>query len=538
MSASDIHRHRGVAMLLVIISLMMATILTASYLASRDNSATIGENIAAATDARAAAMSGLEVAQAILQTESDWRTSAINGELVTGLCVGNGTVTIGMVDALTDHYPTATSENIELCVISTVDGVQERAEAVAFVPTSADPTVDVDLSEFAVFAKTRLDMSGQSTITRWTTAPLSSLGRRIAVGTQATGSASVLLTDASAAIDTTIYAGPSASGTLASVANGPSVNVVSMNDAVPMPASPASGLAATALPAPTDATFAGGTSQTMTASRHRRLELKSGAVRTIKGNTTLTCEEDLRIGSGAKLVIEGNVKAAVYGNLLMDDGSIELKGANSSLSLYVRGTSGSAAVEIRDGYVGELRTTSERDNSGSAAWMNPQRISIFSVPPSGAACTWVVRGNSVLKGSVYCPDAVSVTVEEQSAVYGRLAAKSVVLADDAAVFYDHSLDRRRGYTNPSSYLYDTDGSIKSAYRTLTSLDASLLQSLALSTDAVVLGVTYNQANYQPAIAVGGGGAAGADDPTPRPVPIEFEIVAFSNNVRDWEEANQ
>lgn len=531
-------RRRGVAMLLVIISLMMATILTASYLASRDNSAAIGANVASSTDARSAALSGLDVAQAILQTQTDWRTNAINGELVTNLCVGNGTVTIGMTDVMTDHYPTAATENIELAVTSTVDGVQETAMAAAFVPTSADPTVDVDLSEFAVYAADRLDMNGQSTITRWTTAPLASLGRRIAIGTQAVNSASVVLSDTAAAIDTTVYAGPGASSSLASIADGPAISLVSVPDAIAMPASPTSGLAATSLPAATDATFSGGSTMVTTTSRHRRLELTSSAIRVIKGNITLTCEEDLRIGSGAKLVIEGNVKAAVYGNLRIDDGAIELKGSSSSLSLYVCGDGSGDALEIRDGFIGELRSTNVRDNSGSAPWINPLRICLFSVPPSGASSEWRIRGNSVVKASVYCPDAVKVTIEEQSAIYGRLAARVVQLDDDAAVFYDHALDRRRGYTNPDSWVYDDDGRIKSAYLNLASLDASALQSAALVTDAIVLGITYNGANYLPAAAAQPGDAGGQDDPTPRPVPIEFSIVAFSNNVRDWEAANQ
>jgi hypothetical protein len=129
------------------------------------------------------------------------------------------------------------------------------------------------------------------------------------------------------------------------------------------------------------------------------------------------------------------------------------------------------------------------------------------------------------------------TIEGQSAIYGRLASRTVKMTDDAALFYDHSLDRRRGYTNPNSWLYDTDGRIKSAYLNLASLDASSLQSAALSTDAIVLGVTFNQMNYQPATPADSGETPGADDPTPRPVPIEFSIVAFSSDVHDWEAAN-
>ena len=44
-------KRRGVAMLLVIMSLAIASTLTFSYLASRDNSAIIGQNVTAAVQA-------------------------------------------------------------------------------------------------------------------------------------------------------------------------------------------------------------------------------------------------------------------------------------------------------------------------------------------------------------------------------------------------------------------------------------------------------------------------------------------------------
>ena len=71
-------------MLLVMISLMTATILTTAYLASRDNSTAIGENVANSTAARWAADTGVELAIAALQTEKDWRTACKddNGRLL------------------------------------------------------------------------------------------------------------------------------------------------------------------------------------------------------------------------------------------------------------------------------------------------------------------------------------------------------------------------------------------------------------------------------------------------------------------------
>ncbi len=60
-------------MLLVLISMGIATVLTTAYLASRDNSAAIGRNIADSYAARWAAFTGIELTAAIMETETAWQ---------------------------------------------------------------------------------------------------------------------------------------------------------------------------------------------------------------------------------------------------------------------------------------------------------------------------------------------------------------------------------------------------------------------------------------------------------------------------------
>jgi hypothetical protein len=518
-------------MILVIVSLMLATILTASYLASRDNSATIGRNIACSTDSRSTALAGLDLTRAILQTRADWRTASGSATLLDQFPLGDGEVSVEMKDMQTGAAPTATSENIKLTVTATVNGVQEVATAIAFVPSNTTPTVDVDLSEFAIFAADKLEMRNQSTVMRWPKSPLAPLGRRIAIGTQATSASSVVIADDAAAIDATVYAAVGASTSLVSLSNGPEVTIQTISNAVPMPSALSSTFPAHS-GSPTDSTFDGGTTLTTTAARSNRVELKNSAVRTLKGSISLVCEEDLRIGSGAKLVIDGQVKVAVFGDLRMDQGAIELK--TGSLQLYVVGD---ASVEIRDSFIGELRASDVRDNSGNAAWLNPQRICIFSQQPSGQAGDWIIRGNSVVKASIYAPDAAKLSIQEQSAVYGRVAARSVELLNDGAVFYDHALDGRKGYTNLDSPLYDDDGSLLTQFRTVTSLDPTILQSLATVTQTAVMGVTYNSSNYAPPAGATTITAVDESEPTPRPVSVDMRLVSFANDVRSWEAEN-
>ena len=109
------HRNRGVAMLLVLISLMMATILTTAYLASRDNSAAIGSNVASAAAARWTANSGLDFGVAILETNATWRTSHVGGRLLSNYAMAGGTFDLDLQDIATGLPPTALPRHWRRC---------------------------------------------------------------------------------------------------------------------------------------------------------------------------------------------------------------------------------------------------------------------------------------------------------------------------------------------------------------------------------------------------------------------------------------
>ncbi len=71
-------------MMLVLVSLAMASILATAYMVSRDNAVAITSNNTAAMQARWAALSAFETTTALLQTETDWRLNHVNGMLLDG----------------------------------------------------------------------------------------------------------------------------------------------------------------------------------------------------------------------------------------------------------------------------------------------------------------------------------------------------------------------------------------------------------------------------------------------------------------------
>jgi len=179
-------------MMLVLVSLALATILASAYLASRDNSLLIGQNSTASAAARWAALSALETSVAVMQTKTDWRINHLNGVLLDNYPLAGATVTVTIRDTETGAPPTGLSEYLELTATASVDvdgdgrtdGIQ-TATFEAYVPNETEDRVAMDLAEFAVLARDDIWLTGTSTLARWPGAPLSGLGRRVAIGTKA-----------------------------------------------------------------------------------------------------------------------------------------------------------------------------------------------------------------------------------------------------------------------------------------------------------------------------------------------------------------
>jgi hypothetical protein len=221
----------------------------------------------------------------------------------------------------------------------------------------------------------------------------------------------------------------------------------------------------------------------------------------------------------------------VWGDLVIDTASIELK-AGAKLTLFVRGD-GATAVDLKDAYIGNLRADSTRDATGKSPYMDPERALIFSMPASSPK-PWLLDRNTVVKASVYAPDASSFTLSQQSAVYGRVASRVVAMTGDAALFYDPSLNDRVGYCYSGSALWDTNDRLKNEFKTLASLDASLLQSIADTLGTIIAALTKGDPAYKPASSPTAPPAVGPTDPTPRPIEVEYELVTFGNALDAWE----
>ena len=347
-------------MLLVVISLVIGTILTTAYLISRDNSVAIAENIAASAAARSAAVSGLDLGLAIMQTETDWRTEAADGTLFANYSLAGAVVEVQVADFVTGGPPTADSSYLTLTATATVGSVGQTATASAYAPTASEKnTADVDLSEFAVITSGSIQFQDTGTLTRWATAPLTPLGQRINLATQATGASSVVIGANAAALDVTVYHGPGASASLVSNGTGQPIEQVELPDPPPMPDPRDPGVARPSGSQPDY--ILSNTVDTIAADLVvDDFELRSGAQATLLGDLTVVAKQDVVLTSQSKMVIDGNVKLIAFNDIELRSGSAIELAPGATLTIFVGDD-----LLVDTSYVGDERPDMNiRDYSG------------------------------------------------------------------------------------------------------------------------------------------------------------------------------
>ncbi len=521
---------RGVSMLLVLISLMTATIVTVAYLSSRDNSPLIGENVTDTAQARWAAATGIELAVATLQAEGTFDALPSDGVILSNYAISGATLDVVLTDQITGDPPTTESIYFILTSTARVGSIEQTARGVLEIKPSVNDIVTVDLSEFAVFTAESFQMSNDAVIARWPESPMSQLGRTIHMGTQATSSSRVQLQHRAAALDSVLLHRESASGALVNNSTNTTMRQRGLEDTIPMPLPPdPDAERPDGTPNPPNNVM--GTSTIDSSQRFGTVRLQNGTSRlNLVGDITLTVDDSLRMNDRSGISVNGNATLIVFGDVEMrSDSWIELA-PDATLTMYIGGD-----LDANEAYIGDQRADpSVRDTSGHAPWINARRLIMLSIDPEdGTLRDWNLNGDSVVKGNIYAPTA-NLAARNSSTIYGRVAARSVGLRGHAAIFYDHALDTRYGYTDSGSQVYDDDGRIRSEIRNLTKLSAQAVSDLADSLDRTVYSLfTGLVSNASSSSSTSG---TSSPDPTPRPIPVDFAVVAYGYDVDTWEAA--
>ncbi len=518
---------RGVAMLLIVIALVTGTLLATAYLASRDNSGAIGANVAEASAARWASESGMEYAVVILQTEKDWRTRHVNGTLFADHPVGAALVTLDLLDLETGLPPTETTRHVQLTSTAVSSGVTRVTRAVATVPVGEETTVDLDLGEFGAFVTREMKIADQASVARWGAALLSDKRPRVPVGTTATSAGSVSVSGQATPIDTTVFAGPAASGSLLSVSNGSKVQDLRLTDNVVVPAPPGPGVLAPTLPLyPTLTVPAGGKTVLSSSQRYDSITVQSSGELVLQGNIAVVSEKDLTLGDQARIVVDsGKPRLVVWGDVNINKGGIVMKGDATVLALFVGDD-----VTITSGYFGDAGGWNESVKRGQAGYMNPSRLIMFSIDSLlSDGRVWQLTGDTLFKGRLYAPSA-AVTLSDNAALYGNAVVNGLTLNGASGLFHDPSMNTGRGYTNPRSKVYGPDQKVKFTFKTLASMDDVSMLAASTLEGVVVKGLT----------GLLGSVDAQTDDPTvpgvptERPIPVDVTIESAGLTLGAWE----
>lgn len=474
---------RGIALILVMVAVLVTGAMALAYFGSRSNSLALSANIDNASGARSVAQSGLDMTIAVLQTNADWRTAHVDGVLLSNFSMAGGSVTVDLLDGDTGEPPTVDTTSVDITVTGTVDSVAQVAQATATVYES-DGEVDMDLSEFAVFAAGDVDIVGDASIARWTASPKGSLAMPLRIGTLEDRAAGVRLTTSNT-VDAIVVMAPGASSMFAPNRS----RAEPLRDAIPFPDPPP----APEHGKPLDLDRSSG-------ARHRWARRFIGG--DDAGEQILLAGgaweiDDLVLHGNRTLRIDGDVTLRVRGDVDLANARIEL-GDDATLNMHVGG---------------DLRATQSRIGDARdqrLGWMDPQRLRIWG----HGSGDWRIEGDSIIKGEIYAPRS-SVRAAGTSTLCGRVAAEQVELRGASRLLYDPML-AGDGYTDTNSRLWDGD-SLHRALDDLDDLDPVRLASIR---------------NTLASAAVGTVDAPG--EVTPRPHDVVFTLTVYGADARHWE----
>ena len=178
----------GAAMMLAIFAMLVVGTATLAFTASRQTGLLVSRNVTNSMRVREVASSGLEVAKALLRSDTtSWRTNHARGKLLDNYALDGGRVTVSLTDIKKREagtsaalcVPDAATTEVEIAVTATLDGSTWTSLSHMSIP-------QVVKGQYAIFANKLLWIWGTNNeIGRWDRAPKSAEQRRVNLGTQA-----------------------------------------------------------------------------------------------------------------------------------------------------------------------------------------------------------------------------------------------------------------------------------------------------------------------------------------------------------------
>ncbi len=452
------HRHerRGVAMMLVLATIAVVTVSTVAYLSTQNSQPTIGQNVTSGAQARSAAETGVDLTVAIMQADNiNWRTAHTNGVLVDSYNFGGGTVTVTVAD-LNGNPPDATTEYVVVDAVGECDGHSQIAQAEVYAPLETRD-VDIDLSEFAAFGVQQIELSG-GVLQRWTQSPRAPLKEALRLGTNNLRSGAVSLSADSSMSSGKFYVSEGASATVLDDKRGNDYTIdrvdATVNEAIPIPAPPTPDTSGCSMASPYRKAFNKGDWGLENSMEYGRLYMWDGATLTTQeDNQVLHVTGNVELSEYARIIVRHSLDLVVDGDLSVSSAAIEIRD-EGVLRLFVRGNIIFDDCVVGLPIDGLVNPDSRIAEEGIGYYRNPERCQIYQiVDPELGSQEFDIRNRSFVCGRLYAPGSV-IEIKQDSAVFGNLIGDTIITLSGSYLHYDHTLDKRRGYTSTSCGMYD------------------------------------------------------------------------------------
>ena len=513
------HNRRGIALMLVMVAILVTGTMAVAYFGSRDNSIAISSNVEASARARAVAESGLDLAIAILETNSDWRTQHTDGVILDSFAFGGGEITLTVYDSETDLPPTETTNKVSITILSSVGGIAQTTVATATI-IPYEEEYDVDYSEYAIFAQSEINIQDVASVQQWSSSPLSAQQSPLQIGTLATNPMAVQIDSSGQHSNLFLHALSNASSMVSSTIS----SSFELSNVAPFPTPP--------LP-PThsnELTFIDNDNphsdkdneddgkdelNNRLDNRNKETPLHNWAHSFSNGNYKSSRKEtmlflsngeyeidDFYLDASNQLIIQGDVTLTIDDDFILDNTSIILE-RDATLTLHINGD-----VDINSSYIGN-------ENHSVNSWSDPGKIQLFGHNNSD----WKITGASTIKGEIYAPEG-EVEMSGIATLCGRIAAEEVTLRGASRLLYDQTLDHG-GFGDVTSSLYDDAGALLAGVQQLTRLDPILIDALY----QLEISSENNQfLNWQDWWST----------PTERPNEVIYALLVYGMDAHRWE----
>lgn len=454
---------RGVAMLLAIVAVASASILTVTYVSSREQTPELAQRIAESIESDRAAESAAAVAVAALQTTIDLVGDDEPETLFKDATIAGANVSVHLAD-IDGGSPDADDTDLLATAVATSGSVRRISQRLISRPpkgTVAD-IWDSLHSDFALLATSMLVVGDGASVMSWDKSPRKRGTTAINLAVFGPNADDFNLAAGANVAMARLHLAPSAGLSLKS-----EMSDARLSDAVVLEAT------APVLPAALPTSFTliplrtifnavrnSGTTSLLYG-KYQDLEVRDGAiVELTAGAGTEWAFNDLHILNRGVLKITGHVRIHVADDLrVLDESTIALS-PDSSLTVYL-----ADELQVDDSGVGVAKSVarlSDKNIESLSEYVktnNVRIIGLSSLSGGRTGVTHLIDDTSIVVANIHLPSS-TISVSGASTLVGRASAARIgVTGAGTGVYYDRGLDGGAGFSHPTCALFDAGGSL-------------------------------------------------------------------------------